>query len=170
VPSCAAIIGVVALVVIDATSYHRRPAAVVLAFTVTLLAAVAKLAFDALVQHEAAPVHRGRTFARLEATFQLVWVLAALVPVAVALPLVAGFGGVAALTLLAVAGTLRTRRLARRGLLGPRWTGEASAPRAGGLDPRPEDAGPGPGGRPASPPGQARLFGPDDRRPTRRWD
>jgi hypothetical protein len=123
VPACALVIGLVAVFGLQLDSFDRRLSALVLAGTVTLLAAVAKLSFDALVQREASPVHRGRTFARLEAMFQLVWVLAALVPVAFAVPLEAGFGAVAGLTLLAVAATLRGRWLARRGRLPGWWIG-----------------------------------------------
>jgi hypothetical protein len=122
VPACALVIGAVALAALQMDSFDRRLGALMLAGTVTLLAAVAKLSFDALVQREASPVHRGRAFARLEAVFQLVWVLAALVPVVLAVPLEAGFGAVAALTLLAVVATLRGRRLARRGRLPGWWT------------------------------------------------
>jgi Major Facilitator Superfamily len=144
VPGCAVVIGAVSVFCLQVEAFDHRLAALVVAGTVTLLAAVAKLSFDSLVQREAPPIHRGRTFARLEAMFQLVWVLAALVPVALAVPLEAGLGAVAGLTLLAVVATLRGQRLARLGRLPAWWTrqykdGDGSGP--GGLA-----TGHGPGG------------------------
>ena len=52
-----------------------------------LAAASGKLAFDALVQRDAPDAERGRSFARFEAGFQLVWVVGALLPVVVPTPL-----------------------------------------------------------------------------------
>ena len=46
-------------------------------------AAAGKLAFDSIVQRDAPDAVRGRTFARFETRFQLVWVAGAFVPVAV---------------------------------------------------------------------------------------
>jgi hypothetical protein len=66
---------------------------------VGLAAGVAKLAFDALVQRDAPARVQGRSFARYEAGFQLVWVVGALLPVVVSTPLRQGYDviGVAAL-------------------------------------------------------------------------
>jgi hypothetical protein len=58
-----------------------RPAVAVLAGTVGLAAGAGKLAFDSIVQRDAPDAVRGRTFARFETRFQLVWVLGALLPV-----------------------------------------------------------------------------------------
>lgn len=58
-----------------------RPGVALLALTVGLAAGVGRLSFDAIVQRDGAEGARGRSFARFEATFQLVWVAAALVPV-----------------------------------------------------------------------------------------
>ena len=58
-----------------------RPGVALLAFTVGLGAGVGRLSFDAIVQRDGTEGSRGRSFARFEATFQLVWVAAALVPV-----------------------------------------------------------------------------------------
>lgn len=58
---------------------------------VGLAAGGAKLAFDALVQRDAPDDEQGRSFARFEAGFQLVWVVGALLPVMVATPLRQGF-------------------------------------------------------------------------------
>lgn len=58
---------------------------------VGLGAAVGKLAFDAIVQRDAPDAVRGRSFARFEAGFQLVWVAGALLPVVAPTPLSRGY-------------------------------------------------------------------------------
>lgn len=75
-------------------------------------AGAAKLAFDAVVQRDAPDAERGRSFARFEAGFQLVWVVGALLPVIVATPLRQGFDvlGIAS-SAAVVAYVLATRRL-----------------------------------------------------------
>ena len=88
--------------------------AVAVAAAVGFAAGAGKLAFDAVVQRDAHATIRGRSFARFEAGFQLVWVVGALLPVIVATPLrqgfdVLGIAGVAG----AVAYALATRRLGR---------------------------------------------------------
>lgn len=45
-----------------------------------------KLAFDAILQRDAPDANRGRSFARFEARFQVIWVLGAFVPVVVPIP------------------------------------------------------------------------------------
>ena len=47
---------------------------------------IGQLAFDAIVQRDGSEGSRGRSFARFEASFQLAWVGAALVPVVVRVP------------------------------------------------------------------------------------
>ena len=71
-----------------------------LALVIGLMSALGKLCFDAIVQRDEAPADQGRTFARFETRFQLMWVIGGLVPVAAPsgiLPLRAG------VTLLGVA-------------------------------------------------------------------
>jgi Major Facilitator Superfamily len=160
VPGCGLVIGVVALVVLQIKLLHRWPAALILAAVLTLLAAIAKLAFDALVQRDTAPARRGHAFARLEAVFQLVWVLAALIPVGLVTPLMVGFAIVAALTLTGVAATWRGLYLARRDRLPGWWPG---VDRPVDADPQPI---PGPSshplpGRPADTPGTSNDEGAD---------
>ena len=65
--------------------------AAVVAGAVGLAAGSAKLAFDALVQTDAPELERGRSFARFEAGFQLVWVVGALLPVVMPTPLRQGY-------------------------------------------------------------------------------
>ncbi len=50
-----------------------------------------KLAFDSILQRDAPDANRGRAFARFETRFQIMWVVGALVPVAVAIHSRAGF-------------------------------------------------------------------------------
>jgi MFS family permease len=56
---------------------------VLVAFAAGLADGFGQLAFDAIVQRDGAEGSRARSFARYEATFQLTWVAAALLPVAV---------------------------------------------------------------------------------------
>ena len=73
-----------------------------LAAVIGFMAAVAKLSFDAIVQRDELPADQGRTFARFETRFQLMWVIGGLVPVVTPngiLPLRAG------VMLLAIAAT-----------------------------------------------------------------
>ncbi|HEX7167940.1 MAG TPA: hypothetical protein VF230_13265, partial [Acidimicrobiales bacterium] len=65
--------------------------ATVVAAVVGIAAAAGKLAFDAIVQRDAHDTVRGRSFARFEAGFQLVWVVGALLPVLVPTPLRQGY-------------------------------------------------------------------------------
>lgn len=70
-----------------------RFSVLVLAMVIGLLSALGKLCFDAIVQRDEVPADRGRTFARFETRFQLMWVIGGLVPVAAPsgiLPLRAG--------------------------------------------------------------------------------
>ena len=70
-----------------------RVSVLFLAVVIGLMSALGKLCFDAIVQRDEVPAERGRTFARFETRFQLMWVIGALVPVAAPsgiLPLRAG--------------------------------------------------------------------------------
>lgn len=66
---------------------HGQKGAVVLAAVVGIAASAGKLAFDSLVQRDAPGAVRGRQFARFEAGFQLAWVVGALLPVVVHIPI-----------------------------------------------------------------------------------
>ncbi len=65
--------------------------AVVVGFAVGLGVSAGKLAFDSIVQRDAPDANYGRSFARFETRFQLIWVLGALVPVAFTIPARFGF-------------------------------------------------------------------------------
>ena len=85
-----------ALVLVAATGLglariEGRLWAAAVAAAVGLAAGAAKLAFDALVQRDAPETERGRSFARFEAGFQLVWVIGALLPVIAPTPLRQGY-------------------------------------------------------------------------------
>lgn len=70
-----------------------RGSVLVLALVIGLMSALGKLCFDAIVQRDEVPADQGRTFARFETRFQLMWVIGGLVPVAAPsgiLPLRAG--------------------------------------------------------------------------------
>ncbi len=86
--------------------------AVGVAAAIGLATGAGKLAFDSLVQRDAPALERGRSFARYEAGFQLVWVVGALLPVVVTTPLRQGFDvlGLGA-ALAAVAYLFTERRL-----------------------------------------------------------
>lgn len=66
------------------------------------LAAAAKQAFDALVQRDAPDADLGRSFARFEARFQLFWVVGAVIPTALAVPVGLGAVGVVMIVVLAI--------------------------------------------------------------------
>lgn len=91
----AAAIGIVGTLAALGSGSPGRVSAALLAGVVGVAAAVAKLAFDALVQRDAPGREHGRSFARFEATFQLAWVAGALVPSAIAVKLDLGFALIA---------------------------------------------------------------------------
>jgi hypothetical protein len=94
------LVGVTAVAVTQFPDVRRRPAALLLVVVIGLCASVAKTAFDAIVQREIPQIQRATLFARLEALFQLSWVLGALVPTLVPVALLPGFIVVAAVVLI----------------------------------------------------------------------
>jgi predicted MFS family arabinose efflux permease len=71
-----------ALVALWAARGGGRWSFVLISVTVAASAAAGKVAFDSLLQRDGPDDLRGRAFARFETRFQLVWVVGALVPVA----------------------------------------------------------------------------------------
>jgi hypothetical protein len=65
--------------------------AAMLAAVIAIVSTCGKLAFDSLVQRDAPDANRGRSFARFELRFQIVWVVGAMLPVLIPLPLRAGY-------------------------------------------------------------------------------
>lgn len=74
----------------SATVLDGLTAAALLAFTVGLCASGGKLAFDSIVQRDAPDANRGRSFARFETRFQLLWVVGAAIAV-IAMPARVGY-------------------------------------------------------------------------------
>ncbi len=113
----AACLAGVAILGLAAALDGSRTAAAVLSAAVGVAASVGRLAFDAIVQRDAADANRGRAFARFETRFQLAWVLAAFVPVVVHVP---GWVGLLGVGLLALCGLipfqLGTRLAQKRGI------------------------------------------------------
>jgi hypothetical protein len=101
--------------------------AAVAAFTVGVSASGGKLAFDSIVQRDAPDANRGRSFARFETRFQLIWVLGAAVPVVVPIPARFGYVLMAAGAAFAAGSYMVGRRfLLTHGRLRPRKTDEVT--------------------------------------------
>jgi hypothetical protein len=62
-----------------------------MSLTLGIGSSAGKQAFDAIVQRDAPDANRGRSFARFETRFQLMWVVGALIPVAISIPPRMGF-------------------------------------------------------------------------------
>lgn len=76
---------------------------------------VAKQAFDSIVQRDAPDANRGRSFAKFETRFQLVWVVGALLPVALPIPLPAALVFIGLVAAFALTSYLLGRRRAAQG-------------------------------------------------------
>jgi hypothetical protein len=74
-------LALVAVVGFVAGRTHGLLAFSLVAGSTGVAAAAGKLAFDSIVQRDAPDAVRGRTFARFETRFQLVWVAGAFLPV-----------------------------------------------------------------------------------------
>lgn len=88
--------------------------AALLSAMVGATSSAARQAFDAIVQRDAPDANRGRTFARFEMRFQLIWVIGALLPIVIPIPseigfIIIGFGALFAL----VSYSLGLRRIRR---------------------------------------------------------
>jgi hypothetical protein len=85
---------------------------------VAIVSTTGKLAFDSLVQRDAPDANRGRSFARFETRFQIIWVIGAAVPVLIPIPARAGFlivAGVAAFALFSYAASQQAAERSRAG-------------------------------------------------------
>ncbi|HUF34040.1 MAG TPA: MFS transporter [Acidimicrobiales bacterium] len=78
-----------------------RESVALLAGLVGVAASAGKLSFDSIVQRDAPDANQGRSFARFETRFQLVWVAGAFLPVVIPLPLGVGYTGMAVTTAVA---------------------------------------------------------------------
>jgi hypothetical protein len=106
-------LAVVAAGALLATRLSVRPACALLAGVAGLAASAAKLSFDSLVQRDAPAAVQGRSFARFEASFQVAWVIGALLPVLITLPPQAGFVALAMACGVALASYASGRRVAK---------------------------------------------------------
>lgn len=98
--------GAAAAVVAVLPDPRHRLGALLLSVAAGVAGAVAKASFDAMTQDQVPESSRASTIARLEASFQTVWVLSALIPTIAAIPLRAGFAAMAA-TLIILAAAVR---------------------------------------------------------------
>ena len=132
--------------------------ATLVAFAVGTCAAAAKQGFDAIVQRDAPDANRGRSFARFETRFQVVWVVGAFIPVLIHIPARLGYFIVA----LAAAAAAAWYGIGRRAAGGD--------PR--GPEPAPSDPAPGggPPPEPLPPPPELRRQRPERDVPTGRPD
>jgi Major Facilitator Superfamily len=109
-----------------AAIFGGRATAALLSCIVGFSAALARLAFDSIVQRDAPDANRGRAFARFETRFQLGWVTAAAVPVLIPIPGWLGFAIVAAIAAFAMFSYLAgARYLRQRGELPERLSRRA---------------------------------------------
>jgi MFS family permease len=90
--------------------------AAVIALSVGTAASVGRLAFDSIIQRDAPDANFGRSFARFETRFQLVWVIGSFIPVVVPIPSRIGFLVIAVASgFAAFAYSAGQRRAAARG-------------------------------------------------------
>ena len=87
----------------------------VLSMLVGMTGSTAKQAFDSIVQRDAPDANRGRSFARFETRFQLVWVIGALLPIIIPIPIVVGFALIALVAAVALVWYLLGLRQLRSG-------------------------------------------------------
>jgi hypothetical protein len=132
-------LGLVAIAGLVAARLDSRPAVAVLTLVVGASAGAGKLAFDSLVQRDAPDAAQGRSFARFETEFQLVWVMGALLPVVFTIPDEVGFFVLSAFAAVAAVTYLTGRRALVRGAAPTtgsvdRVDVDAGQPESGGID------------------------------------
>ncbi len=89
--------------------------ATLIALGVGVCAAAGKQGFDAIVQRDAPDANRGRSFARFETRFQVIWVFGAFIPVLIHIPARLGYVVVAIVAAAAAGWYLLGRRATDRG-------------------------------------------------------
>jgi hypothetical protein len=110
----AVVLGVLLVIALVASRLGTLAGAALLSATVAIVATSGKLAFDSLVQRDAPDANRGRSFARFEVRFQLVWVIGAVIPVLLSMPRRLGFLVVAGTAGFALASYIAGQRAAHR--------------------------------------------------------
>jgi hypothetical protein len=150
------VLGLMVAVGLVTARYGGLAGSAVMAATVAVVSTGGKLAFDSLVQRDAPDANRGRSFAKFEVRFQLVWVIGAMTPVLISIPRRIGFLFIAGTAGFALFSYLAGQRAAHRSHavrppLGPGITpdeaGPASAATQAGaapVDPTWIHPGPGP--------------------------
>ena len=108
-------LGLTAAAGIGATLFGGVVSGVLLALVVNFAAALARLAFDSIVQRDAPDANQGRAFAQFETRFQLAWVLGGLPPVLFTPPGEVGFAVVGMIALFAVVTYIIGTRTVRAG-------------------------------------------------------
>lgn len=99
---------------------------------------MAKQAFDSIVQRDAPDANRGRSFARFETKFQLLWVLGALIPIVAPIPAEVGYILLAAVALFAAVSYIVGMSRVRKGVAaGPDPAAAAPPTMPSGPPPRP---------------------------------
>lgn len=159
----AAALGLVAVVGALAALSGGLVGASAMAMAVATAGAMGKQSFDAIVQRDAPEANMGRSFARFESRFQLLWVFGAIIPVALPIPARIGFialavtAGFAAVTYYLgrnpaptvaapvlsdrMKGLTRMPRASRRGV-GGRWRTTVQGPDDDDEDPDPDGSDP----------------------------
>ena len=112
-------LGLTAVAGIMATLFGGVVAGVLLALIVNFSAALARLAFDSIVQRDAPDANQGRAFAQFETKFQLAWVLGGLPPVIFTPPGEVGFAIVGLIALFSVVTYIVGVRTVRSGRAAP---------------------------------------------------
>jgi len=97
--------------------------AALLSMAVGATGSAAKQSFDSIVQRDAPDANRGRSFAKFETRFQLIWVIGALIPIIIPIPAPVGFALIAVVASFAVIGYLIGLRNLRAGRLPARRKG-----------------------------------------------
>jgi hypothetical protein len=109
-----AALGLTVVVGLVTARYGGLVGSAVMAATVAVVSTCGKLAFDSLVQRDAPDANRGRSFAKFEVRFQLVWVIGAMAPVLITIPLRVGFLFIAGTAGFALFSYLAGQRAAHR--------------------------------------------------------
>lgn len=102
------------VVTLVAARYDGLGGAALVAATTAVVSTCGKLGFDSIVQRDAPDANRGRSFAKFEVRFQLVWVIGAMVPVVVSIPQQVGFLFVAGTAGFALFSYIAGQRAAHR--------------------------------------------------------
>ncbi len=122
-------VGLAAMAGLSGLFLAGLPGQALMAFLVAVAASSGKQAFDAVVQRDAPDANRGRSFARFESRFQVIWVLGAAVPVLIAMSTQLGGAIVATLAIAAAVFFYIANKAVRRGETPPKLPDAAAVRR-----------------------------------------